>query len=143
MTNLFNHALPLIRFEITDEITVIDRSCPCGSAHTWIEDVQGRLDDSLTYPDAATEPIIVHPIVVRSPLGRQPHIVEYQVHQTPRGVRVLVRTVGHVDLDLVQAEIGAGLANLGLTDPEVVLTPVEHLDRQDTGKLKRFIPLPS
>ena len=51
VTNLFNILLPLIRFEVSDEITVIGEPCACGSAHTWVEDVQGRLDDSLTYPE--------------------------------------------------------------------------------------------
>jgi hypothetical protein len=35
----------------------------------------------------------------------------------------------------------AALAGIGLADPEVILTPVDHLDRQHSGKLKRFIPL--
>jgi phenylacetate-coenzyme A ligase PaaK-like adenylate-forming protein len=139
ITNLFNHVLPLIRFEVTDEMTVIDGSCPCGSAYTWIEEVQGRLDDSLQYADELT----VHPIVLRSPLGRQRTISEYQVHQTPRGVKVLLRLVGEVDLPALRSEIAAGLAKVGLVDPEVVLIPVEHLDRQSSGKLKRFVPLVS
>ena len=142
VTNLFNHALPLIRFEITDEVTVMDRPCPCGCAHTWIEDVQGRLDDSLIYPGIGGGVITVHPIVLRSPLGRQPNIADYQIHQTPRGIQVLLRALGEVDLDLVQAEIVAGLVTVGLSAPQVVLTLVDHLDRQATGKLKRFIPLP-
>jgi len=139
ITNLFNHVLPLIRFEVTDEMTVIEGSCPCGSAYTWIEEVQGRLDDSLHYADGLT----VHPIVLRSPLGGQRTISEYQVQQTPRGVKVLLRLVGEVDLAALRSEIAAGLAKVGLVDPEVVLIPVEHLDRQSSGKLKRFVPLVS
>ena len=127
----------MIRFEVTDEITVIDGSCPCGSAYTRIEEFQGRLDDSLHYADGLT----VHPIVLRSPLGRQRTISEYQVHQTPHGVRVLIRLVGEVDLPALHAEIAGGLAKVGLVDPEVVLIPVESLDRQSSGKLKRFVPL--
>jgi phenylacetate-CoA ligase len=138
ITNLFNDVLPLIRFEVTDQITVIAGSCPCGCAHTWIEDIQGRLDDSLHYPAGPT----VHPIVVRSPLGRQGNIAEYQVHQTPRGVRVLLQNVGPIDLPALRAELAAALTNVGLIDPEVTLTPVDTLTRQGSGKLKRFIPLP-
>lgn len=85
LTNLFSTVLPLIRFEITDEITVIAETCPCGSAHTWIDDVQGRLDDTLLYPGG----LAVHPIMVRSPLGRQRNVAEYQVHQTCHGLDVL------------------------------------------------------
>ncbi len=139
ITNLFNHVLPLIRFEVTDGMAVIDGSCPCGSAYTWIEEVQGRLDDSLHYAGGLT----VHPIVLRSPLGRQRTINEYQVHQTSRGVKVLLQLVGEADLPALRAEIAAGLTKVGLVDPEVVLIPVENLDRQSSGKLKRFVPLSS
>jgi phenylacetate-CoA ligase len=42
LTVLYNHALPLIRYELDDEITVLEQPCPCGSRHTLIEDVQAR-----------------------------------------------------------------------------------------------------
>ena len=32
---------------------------------------------------------------------------------------------------------------VGLAEPEVVLTPVDHLDRHGSGKHKRVIPLPA
>src|SRR5919199_2701748 len=137
VTNLYNTLLPLIRFEVTDGITVHEGACPCGSAHTRIEEVFGRLDDSLIYSGGLT----VHPIVVRSPLGRQRNIAEYQVHQTPHGIKVLLRPVGEVDLRAVRAELVAGLAAVGLADPEVLLIPVTHIGLQATGKLKRFVPL--
>jgi phenylacetate-CoA ligase len=41
LTNLYNPVLPLIRYEITDEVTVLPEPCPCGSAHRRIADVQG------------------------------------------------------------------------------------------------------
>jgi phenylacetate-CoA ligase len=137
VTNLYNTLLPLIRFEVTDEITVLEGTCPCGSAHTWIDDVHGRLDDRLTYPGGIT----VHPFVVRSSLGRQRNIAEYQVHQTLCGVRILFRPVGEVDLQALQAELVAGLTAAGLARAEVILIPVAHIALQGTGKLKRFVPL--
>ena len=49
VTGLSNPTLPLIRFELTDQITVLDGPCPCGSAHRLIADVEGRLDDLFAY----------------------------------------------------------------------------------------------
>ncbi|HUA48919.1 MAG TPA: hypothetical protein VMA77_27035 [Solirubrobacteraceae bacterium] len=37
LTVLYNHALPLIRYELVDKVTLIDGVCPCGSAHTLVE----------------------------------------------------------------------------------------------------------
>jgi hypothetical protein len=66
LTALANPTLPLIRFELTDQVTFLDRPCPCGSAHRLIADVQSRLDDLFTYPGGQ----VVHPLVFGSPLRR-------------------------------------------------------------------------
>jgi phenylacetate-CoA ligase len=134
LTNLYNPALPLIRYELTDEMTMLDGRCPCGSEHRLVADPLGRLDDSFAYgPD-----VVVHPHLFRSALGREAGIVEYQVRQTERGAAVSVR--GHADVDRLERELIAGLQNLGLEDPEVTITTVAKIERQDTGKLRRFVP---
>jgi phenylacetate-CoA ligase len=138
LTNLYNHTLPLIRYEVTDELTLMAGTCACGSAHRLIEDPQGRLDESFGFGD-----LVVHPLVFRSPLGLCRHVIEYQVRQTARGADIAVRCQGPVDLVGLQVEITSKLTAIGLTAPEVTVTAVEHLERQDTGKLKRFIPLRS
>jgi phenylacetate-coenzyme A ligase PaaK-like adenylate-forming protein len=137
LTNLFNHALPLIRYELTDEVTLLDEQCPCGSAHRRIEDIQGRLDESFFYPGAGR----VHPHVFRSPLGRQRNVVEYQVVQTSRGAAISICCQGAVDLGRLRREIAAGLERLGLTDAEISIAAVHGLERQASGKLKRFVRL--
>jgi phenylacetate-coenzyme A ligase PaaK-like adenylate-forming protein len=92
----YNHALPLIRFEVTDEVTVLDGTCPCGSTFRRIADPQGRLDDTFVYPGGVS----VHPHVFRSALGQHRQIVEYQVRQTERGVDV--RVVADAEIDALK-----------------------------------------
>jgi phenylacetate-coenzyme A ligase PaaK-like adenylate-forming protein len=137
LTNLFNRVLPLVRYEITDEVTILTEPCPCGSAHRCVADIQGRLDDVFVYDGQR-----VHPHVFRSALGRRAGVVEYQVHQTPRGARIAVRCGAPVDLDGLRGEIALSLACLGLDRPLVEITAVERLER-DAGpaKLRRFVPL--
>ena len=139
LTNLYNPLLPLIRFEITDQITIIpdDEPCACGSSHRRIEDVQGRLDDLFIYPGVGA----VHPHVFRSRLGRDRSIVEYRVRQIERGAAIAIRSLGEVDTACLSREIADDLARLGLRQPEVTIDRVDHLERQATGKLKRFVPL--
>ena len=137
VTNLFNPVMPLIRYELTDEVTFLDEPCACGSAHRRVADVQGRLDDFLEY-DAAR----VHPHVLRSVLGRQSEIIEYQVVQTPRGADVRVRAAGPVDEHALARKLEAALATAGLQAPSVSVTIVDALERhRGTGKLRRFVPL--
>jgi len=139
VTVLFNHTMPLIRYEITDELTVLDQRCPCGSAHQLIGDPQGRLDDSFRYSRDAE--VLVHPHLFRSALGARRNVIEYQVRQTPTGADIAVRCQGPVDLAALGDELRAGLARLGLPGAEITLAPVAHIERHDSGKLKRFLPL--
>lgn len=135
LTNLYNHALPLIRYELTDQVTLLDERCPCGSEHRLVGDVEGRLDDAFYFAG-----VTVHPHLFRSPLGRHRHVLEYQVRQTSSGAHILVRRDGPVDLDGLQAEIEIGLSRF-IVQPQVSVVAVEAIGRQDTGKLKRFVPL--
>ncbi|MCI0403310.1 MAG: phenylacetate--CoA ligase family protein, partial [Acidobacteria bacterium] len=139
VTNLYNPLLPLIRYEITDEITLLEERCPCGSAHRLVADVQGRLDDCFLYHGVGT----VHPHIFRSRLGREANIIEYQVCQTDRGASILVRCRGPVDLVRVQRDLEGELRRQGLAHPEVSIAHVDRLERHvASGKLKRFVPQP-
>lgn len=137
VTNLFNRALPLIRYEITDEMRIVSDPCPCGSGYRCVADIQGRLDDVFVYAGRR-----VHPHVFRSVLGRHAGVVEYQVRQTRQGARIAVRCGAPVDFDRLRAEIAHALAGLGLSRPLVELTVAPRLER-DAGpaKLRRFVPL--
>jgi phenylacetate-coenzyme A ligase PaaK-like adenylate-forming protein len=139
VTPLFNLAQPLIRYELTDEIALKDATCPCGSGMRLIDDIGGRSDDSFTYAGG----VVVHPMLFRSPMGRDRNIVEYQVHQTEHGASIDLRTDGDVDLDSLRQTLIRELRAVGISAPEVSIRIVSDFERQATGKLKRFVPLAS
>ena len=97
--------LPLIRYEITDEVTILTEPCPCGSAFRCVADIQGRLDDVFVY-----DGLRIHPHVFRSALGRHAGVVEYQVRQTTDGAQIAVRCRSRVDLEALGSEIDDALA---------------------------------
>jgi phenylacetate-coenzyme A ligase PaaK-like adenylate-forming protein len=135
VTSLTNTTVPLIRYELTDEVTTLDEPCACGSPFRRVKDIQGRLDDTFFF-----DSIAVHPHVFRSPLGRRRNILEYQVRQTALGAAISVRCTGPVDLDDLRHDIVTALQRLGVPAPEIVITAVDELDRQAAGKLRRFVP---
>jgi phenylacetate-coenzyme A ligase PaaK-like adenylate-forming protein len=139
LTNLYNLALPLIRYELTDEVTLLSRPCECGSSARRIGDVLGRADDIFTYSGT----VKVHPHVFRSPLSRQRAVLAYQVRQTKRGADIDVQLSGDVRLEELGSEVERALRKAGVIDPEVRVAAVETLDRGATGKLKRFVPIAS
>jgi phenylacetate-CoA ligase len=135
VTNLFNPLLPLIRYEISDEVTLLDGPCACGSVHQRIADIEGRNDDTFVYAGGVS----VHPHLFRSILGREPAISEYQVQQTPAGAEIVVCAEGPFDVDGLTRKLGDALAGAGCPEPAVTLTVVESIPRLATGKLKRFL----
>jgi phenylacetate-coenzyme A ligase PaaK-like adenylate-forming protein len=93
VTPLRHRTVPLLRYEIEDEVTLLAGPCPEGLSFRRIDHVQGRLDDIFTYSPG----IRVHPIVFRSPLTRCRSITAYQVRQTPRGADIAAIAVGPFD----------------------------------------------
>jgi phenylacetate-CoA ligase len=141
LTNLFNHVLPIIRYEISDQVTLLRaESCPCGSTLHRVEDIQGRQDDAFIYEGG----VIVHPVVFWSAFERYPSVVEYQVKQTEHGVAIYLLTNGPVALEQVERDVAEYLEKSGLDNPEVSAKIVDKLERTPgVAKLKRFVPLAS
>jgi phenylacetate-coenzyme A ligase PaaK-like adenylate-forming protein len=137
LTNLFNAALPLIRYEITDEVTVVEEPCTCGLAFRRVADIEGRLDDVFRWQDG----VVVHPHVFRSALGREPRVLEYQVRQTADGAAIAVCCSEAIDEDGLAVRIADHLRRAGFAAPRVVVTRVERIVRTGAGKLRRFVPL--
>lgn len=137
LTNLYNHVMPLIRYEITDEFQIAESPCPCGSAYMKVEDVEGRADDVFEYDGR----VRVHPLNFRSVLGRELAVIEYQVRQTADGADVDVVARSDVDVGRLHGALEQQLRVHGLIAPTVSIKRVDTLERQATGKLKRFVPL--
>ena len=137
VTNLVNLAQPLIRYELTDELTLLEEPCACGSSLRRVDDVEGRTDEAFVYPGG----IVVHPLTFRAVLGREPNAIDYQVRQTSRGATIHVRASRPVDLDGLARRLTASLTRAGVADAEVTVERVDAFERQTSGKLKRFFPL--
>jgi phenylacetate-CoA ligase len=136
LTNLYNRAQPLIRYELTDSFVRQPDAAEHGHLRAHVE---GRTEDPLRYDD-----IDVHPHAVRSVLVATPAVVDYQVRQTPRGIEVDALTSGILDAAELRIRLTTALATAGLRDPEVDVRVVDELDRNAaTGKLRRFLPLPA
>ncbi|MDA1300060.1 MAG: hypothetical protein O2868_08270 [Proteobacteria bacterium] len=136
ITNLFNAAQPLIRYELTDRVTVIDEPSPSGLEFARIEDIEGRTDDIFSYGS-----IRIHPILFRGPLARAPGLLEFQVRQTPDGASIDYLANSDINETELTRSVIKSLRGAGLDAPSVVLQRVDRLERVGVGKLKRFFPL--
>lgn len=139
LTNLFNLALPLIRYQIEDQVTVSPQPCACGSAYTLVEDVQGRSDERFVYGDGVS----VDPSAIGSVLAREKEVLSYQVRQTDHGAEVDIRSDGPVHLRAVAQRVASALGKGGVEHPAVSVQRVESIERSATGKLRRYVPRPA
>jgi phenylacetate-CoA ligase len=134
VTNLHNFTQPLIRYELTDRF-VRHPDAP-GHGHLRAS-VEGRADEVFDYGG-----VQVHPHAIRTVMVGAPAVREYQVRQTRHGVKVAVVVEGDLDYAPLCTALERGLADAGLDEPEVHVREVDALARhQDTGKIRRFIPL--
>ena len=144
ITNLHNHTQPLIRYELTDRFMPHPPDPGSGLPRATVE---GRADDVFRYADLSIDPLVIRTVMVRTPAA-----LEYQVHQTERGIDVRVVLDGQLDHAALAASLrqSAGTAAslrqslrvVGLREPQVRVYLVTDIARHpETGKARRFIPL--
>ena len=136
VTNLANRVLPIIRYEITDEVT----AAPPEPTAPWkgqrLLAIHGRQDDIFDYGTQR-----VHPHTFRSVLCQYADVTEYQVRQTIHGADVSVVTHSPLDARRLEARLTAALTDAGLTDPRVRVENTTAIARHPRShKLKRFLP---
>ena len=135
ITNLFNTAQPLIRYELNDCLVRQPDAPDHGHVRVTIE---GRTDDTLRYGD-----VTVHPLAIRSTLLAVPAVVEYQVTQTRCGIHVDVVAPDGIDEPSLSRSLRSALDRAGLADPEVTVTSIDSIERiTASGKIRRFVLLP-
>ena len=139
ITNLFNLVQPLIRFEVSDVVTLDPEPCPCGRTLPRVRSLEGRADDVLHLPAAAGGRVAVLPLqfgVVTADRG----VREFQVVQ--RGDRLRLRVALADDAPVAHTtgrlcdRVTARLRELGVADPRVDVETVAALERPPSGKLQ-------
>ena len=106
ITVLFNRTQPLIRYELSDSVRLSPDPCPSGRPFALIDDIQGRVEDVLSFPGAAGGVVNVHPLVFSRIMDTLPvsgwHVVVRRVTGIPKtaaGKAPLIKS------NLSQAEI--------------------------------------
>jgi phenylacetate-coenzyme A ligase PaaK-like adenylate-forming protein len=136
VTNLYNLAQPLIRYELTDSFVRQPDAADQGHLRAH---VHGRSDDVFDYHG-----IVIHPLTIRSVMVKTPQVVDYQVRKTPRGVHIDAIAAGTLDIDRLTGLLADALDEAGLNHPDVTVRIVSTLERHgESGKLRRFVPLPA
>jgi phenylacetate-CoA ligase len=141
VTSLVNRALPLIRYEIADAVTLAGGPDPTGRPYQRILRVDGRNDDILRFPavDGGGQAVVL-PHRLRVPFAALPEVTQYQiVHEADRLViRVVLRTDASAQTPLrISAGIRAALEEAHAVPPPIEVEPVSVIEREPgSAKIK-------
>lgn len=138
VTPLYRTTMPLLRYELRDQLAWVDEPASCGTAFRRLTHVYGRTDDRFVFPGG----VEVHPRELCAAFAGEPGVLEYQIRQTRGGVHLRLTTVAPPSLERIEAAIGRALERAGLSDPRIDLERVSTIERTGpAAKLQRFIPL--
>jgi phenylacetate-CoA ligase len=140
LTNLLNRVQPLIRYEISDAVTLAGGVDPTGWPFRRIAAIDGRSDDvlMLSTPDGTKVP--VHAMQLRAPFVDFPDVVQYQIVQDHSGltVSVVLRPGANPGLEYLLRQALAGrLITAGVLPPPIAVIRVVRID-PDSGPLRKY-----
>jgi phenylacetate-coenzyme A ligase PaaK-like adenylate-forming protein len=91
VTSLINHTLPIIRYAVTDLMTVTDEPCPCGAPFRRIVAVEGRREEMIDLRRRTGGTVRVHPFVIEAPLEEMAEVRRFRLSgDGTGGVRIVV-----------------------------------------------------
>jgi phenylacetate-CoA ligase len=142
VTSLVGRALPLIRYELADSVTLASGPDPSGRPYMRIERIDGRNDDALRLPAARGGECVVLPQRLRAPFASLPDVLAYQIVQEAR--RLVVRVVLHPEaaadaLRRVAARVRAALAEAGAAPPVIEVEQVAEIEREPGGAKVKLV----
>ena len=135
LTSLIGYALPLIRYEVTDRVTLSPRANATGRPWTQVAALEGRAGDVLHLPARGGGTVAVHPFRLGAPISSFPALRAYQLVRAPED-DVRLRVVLRADADAGIAErlrraLVAELEDAGAAQPRVAIEVVDELRRDD------------
>jgi phenylacetate-CoA ligase len=140
VTNLVNRVQPLIRYELSDTVTLAGGPDPAGWPMRRLVAVEGRSDDVIDLPMVDGGTVAVHPLHLRAPFVGFPDVVQYQVVHDERGLSVstVLRPGAPADLThRVRAALADRLVAAGAVPPPITVTAVAGIER-DGGSGAKF-----
>jgi phenylacetate-CoA ligase len=140
LTNLVNRVQPLLRYELSDSVTLAGGPNPLGLPYARIAAVDGRSDDVITLPAAGGGRVAVLPFRLQAPFSELLEVRQYQVVHDLAGLRVAVVLRDQAPADTparVRAALVRELRDAGAVPPPIEVTPVPEIER-DPGHGAKF-----
>ncbi len=138
LTNLANRALPLIRYDLGDSVTLLREPCACGSPLPAIR-VLGRVDDCLDLAAADGRQVRLLPLVLATVFEESAGTADFQLAQcTPDGLRLWPGTTDPARAAQVRTALFRHLQSQHLESTRIDLCTAPLWPRGPGGKVRRI-----
>jgi phenylacetate-coenzyme A ligase PaaK-like adenylate-forming protein len=140
LTNLANHAQPILRYNLGDRVTLNPEPCACGSPLPAIR-VEGRTDEILRFPAPGGAAVPVLPLALWSVIKAVPGVRRFQAIQAgPDRLKVRLEALPGADAGLVWAGVRQAVAGFLARQgaPHVAIEPAPEPPARDprSGKFR-------
>lgn len=145
LTNLYNFTQPLIRYEVSDMLTIDPAPCPCGRPFRLVARIGGRNDDIIYLPGKGGRKIAVHPLHFYDAMEALDDVRQYQIIEGPDGIHVRVAPQNGANRDAlgqaIRERITNSLGAAGVEVPALHLQFVDAIERspERMGKAKLIV----
>lgn len=142
LTTLFNGVLPLIRYEVSDLVTMADGPCTCDRPFARVASIVGRREEYLVLRRTAGGEGLVHAGQLRAPLAGVPGLRQFQIVPAFDRLRLVVSVRDSArPEDVVAAAATTVRSALGDVGADVYVTTevVDEIDRVGTGAKERLV----
>jgi phenylacetate-coenzyme A ligase PaaK-like adenylate-forming protein len=125
---------PLIRYELDDSVRLSPEPCSTGHPFALVDDMQGRVEDVLSFPGVAGGVVQVHPLVFSRVMDTLP-VSGWQVVQEADGLHVLLGGVrGEFEDEKLADTLRQALVEQGAIVPLVEVQRVSAIPKTVAGK---------
>jgi phenylacetate-coenzyme A ligase PaaK-like adenylate-forming protein len=141
LTNLANHVQPLIRYDLGDSVTMLDRPCECGSLFPAIR-VEGRCDDIVGVRNGAGREVTLLPLALTTVLEDEANVNRFQLVQTGPTALVLRLDPSVADTAAIQRcrdALGGFLQAQGAPNVRLDVEPCSLERHPVSGKVRRVV----
>jgi phenylacetate-coenzyme A ligase PaaK-like adenylate-forming protein len=144
LTNLANRVQPLIRYDLGDSVTLLDRACTCGSTLLAIQ-VEGRCDDVIALRSASGTAVKLLPLAITTVLEDDAGVYRFQVLQaddTALVLRLAPETADEEASLRCRSALERFLRTQGLSNVRVDTERRALQGHPISGKLRRVVARP-
>lgn len=136
VTSLFSRTQPLIRYEMNDSVRLSAEPCSkCGLPFTFIEGIQGRVEDALSMQGAKGGSILIQPLVFNRVMDILPVSGWQVIQETDSSLTVLLSGARNgIRDDAVSDAIRKELALEGVVIPLIRVQRVNEIPKNASGK---------